>query len=395
MAQRLSAEIIASGTELLLGDTVDTNSAYIAQKLRDLGVDVYFHTTVGDNTRRLRSAIEIAAGRADLIVITGGLGPTVDDVTREAVAAAVGRPLVFSPELLEQVAARFARFNRPMTDNNRRQAFIPEGAVAIANPVGTAPAFRAALNNSTIIALPGVPREMHYLMEHEVIPYVRSVMGDAVIRTCVLHSAGLGESQVDSLIADLEAGSNPTVGLSAQPGRTDIRITAKAESLDEAEAMIAAVREVVQTRLAGHVYGVDKERLGGVVAARLRERGARLTVAESVSAGLIAQELLEADGDLLAGHEVIEWSGDAQEADARAIAEGLRPRNAADFVLVSLAAEPDPNVQSTRGRRAAVCVLGPGVDVTTHFDFGSHPGLFQPWVVNYSLFCLWQVLGPA
>lgn len=394
MAQRLSAEIIASGTELLLGDTVDTNSAYIAQKLRDLGVDVYFHTTVGDNARRLRSAIEIAAGRADLIVITGGLGPTVDDVTREAVAAAVGRPLVFSSELLAQIAARFARFDRPMTDNNRRQAFIPEGAVAITNPVGTAPAFRATLNSSSIIALPGVPREMHYLMEHEVIPYVRSIIGDAVIHTCVLHSAGLGESQVDSLIGDLEEGANPTVGLSAQPGRTDIRITAKADSLAEAEAMIAAVREVVRSRLAGHVYGQDQERLGGAVAARLRERGARLAVAESVSAGLIAQELLEADADRVAGHEVIDWSGDAQEADARALAESLRERSACEYVMVSLAAEPDPDVQSAKGRRAAVALLGPGLDLTTHFDFGSHPGLFQPWVVNYSLFCLWQALEP-
>lgn len=389
MPGRLSAEIIASGTELLLGDTVDTNSAYIAQKLRDLGVDVYFHTTVGDNARRLRSAIEIAAGRADLVIITGGLGPTVDDITRDAVAAAVGRPLVFSPELLEQIAARFARFGRPMTDNNRRQAFVPEGATPITNPVGTAPAFRAQLGESVIIALPGVPREMHYLMENEVIPHIRSLVGDAVIRTCVLHTAGLGESQVDTLIGDLEEGSNPTVGLSAHPGRTDVRITAKADSLNEAERMIEAVAQIVEQRLAGHVYGRDQQRIGTAIAELLRQRGAGVSVVESVSAGLIAQELLEAAADLVRSHQVISWEGDAQETDVRARAQEV---GGSDYVLASLAAEPDTDVQSAKGRRAAVCILGPGTDVSTHFDFGSHPGLFQPWVVNYSLFCLWQAL---
>jgi len=392
MHRRLSAEIIASGTELLLGDTIDTNSAYIAQQLRDLGVDVYFHTTVGDNARRLRSAIEIAAGRADLVIITGGLGPTVDDVTREAVAAAVGRPLAFSEELLEQIAARFARFGRPMTDNNRRQAYIPEGATPITNPVGTAPAFRAELNRSTIIALPGVPREMHYLMEHEVIPYLRSHIGDAIIRVRVLHTAGLGESHVDSLLGDLEEGSNPTVGLSAQPGRTDVRITARADTAEEADQMIESVARIVEERLSGHVYGRDHDRLGAAIAERLRRRGVRLAVFESVSAGLIAQELLEVAAELVAAHEVVPWTGDAEADDAHSLAGDIALAEDA-YVLVSLGAEPDGDVQSTKGRRAALAVVGPGIDIATHFDFGSHPGLFQPWVVNHSLFCLWEALG--
>lgn len=392
MARPLTAEIIASGTELLLGDTVDTNSAYIAQKLRDLGVDVYFHTTVGDNVRRLRSAIEIAAGRANLIIITGGLGPTVDDVTREAVAAAIGRPLVFSEELLQQIADRFARFGRTMSENNRRQAFIPEGATAIPNPVGTAPAFRAELGEALIIALPGVPREMHYLMENAVIPHIRGLVGDSIIHSRILHTAGLGESQVDSLIADLMESSNPTVGLSAHPGRTDVRITAKADTLENAQALIAPVEAIISDRLRGYVYGADDERLATVIARRLRDLGWHISLVETVTAGLIAQELIEADADLVQEHLLTEWSGDAEEAQARQAAEALRARTGSPVVLASLAADPAPEAAEERGRKAAVAVLGPGLTSTASLSFGSHPGLFQPWVVNYSLFALWRAL---
>lgn len=392
MARPLTAEIIASGTELLLGDTVDTNSAYIAQKLRDLGVDVYFHTTVGDNVRRLRSAIEIAADRANLIIITGGLGPTVDDVTREAVAAATGRPLVFSEELLQQIAARFARFGRTMSDNNRRQAFIPEGATAIPNPVGTAPAFRAELGEALIIALPGVPREMHYLMENAVIPYIRSLVGDSIIHSRILHTAGLGESQVDSLIADLMENSNPTVGLSAHPGRTDVRITAKADTLEHARALIAPAEAIISERLRGYVYGADDERLATVIVRQLRDPGWKLSLVETVTAGLIAQELVEADADLVQEHMLAEWSGDAEEAQALQAAEALRARTGCAVVLASLAAEPLAEATEERGRRAAVAVLAPDRTYTAAFSFGSHPGLFQPWVVNHSLFALWRAL---
>ncbi|MGI6208537.1 MAG: CinA family nicotinamide mononucleotide deamidase-related protein [Anaerolineae bacterium] len=392
MARPLSAEIIASGTELLLGDTVDTNSAYIAQKLRDLGVDVYFHTTVGDNVRRLRSAIEIAASRANLIIITGGLGPTVDDVTREAVASAIGRPLVFSEELLEQIADRFARFGRTMSDNNRRQAFIPEGATPIPNPVGTAPAFRAELGEAVIIALPGVPREMHYLMEHAVIPYIRALVGAACIRSRVLHCAGLGESQVDALIGDLMEGTNPTVGLSAHPGRTDIRITAKADTPEHAEALIAPVQATISERLRGYVYGADEDRLATVVARLLRERGQTVHLVETVTAGLVAQELIEADASVVGEHVVREWSGDAEEAQALEAAQSIRPASDSAVVLASLAADPAPDAPEGRGRRAAVAVVSPEGTATAAFNFGSHPGLFQPWVANHSLFTLWRAL---
>jgi competence/damage-inducible protein CinA-like protein len=168
----MRAEIVTTGTELLLGQIDDTNATYLARQLRDQGIDVFFRSTVGDNELRIAQVLEQALARADLVLVTGGLGPTVDDVTREAVARATGRTLVLHPELLAQSEAFFARFGAPMGANNRRQALLPEGCIPIENPVGTAPGFIVEDERGTIITLPGVPREMRYLMEDTVIPYL-------------------------------------------------------------------------------------------------------------------------------------------------------------------------------------------------------------------------------
>ena len=393
MSRSLSTEIIASGTELLLGDSVDTNSAFISQQFRDLGIDVYYHTTVGDNARRLQGVIEIALTRANLIIITGGLGPTVDDVTREAVAASVGQPLVFSPELLQQIAARFARFGRTMSDNNRRQAYIPAGAEAIPNPVGTAPAFRVEKDGAIIIALPGVPAEMRYLMEHAIIPYLRRLVSASAIVTRVLHTAGIGESQVDSMIGDLMTGSNPTVGLAAHPGQTDIRITAKASSLDEARLMIQPVERTMRQRLGSHIYGTDGERIASVLARIAKERCYRLAITETLTGGLIAQELIEAVGDLLVAHVIEPSPAELSESLALAQAQALQASSGAHFALVSLASEgARPGSDDSGDRQAVLAVVGCGQLVSSQFGFGGHAGLFQPWVLNQSLYLLWRAM---
>ncbi|MBC7264236.1 MAG: CinA family nicotinamide mononucleotide deamidase-related protein [Chloroflexi bacterium] len=288
----MRAEILTIGTELLLGEIVDTNAAYIAKHLADIGIDHYYTVTVGDNEDRISAALCDALARADVVIATGGLGPTVDDVTRQAVARAVNRPLVLHPELLTQIEARFRSLGVTMTENNRRQAYIPQGAIVIENPVGTAPAFIVEQDEKSIVVLPGVPHEMRYLLETHVLPHLQAKMGESmVILTRVLHTAGLGESQVDMLIQDLEEGTNPTVGLSAHPGQTDIRITAKAPDRAAAQALIAPIEAQVRERLGVAIYGADGERLEDVIIRLLQKQRQTLVVVESVSGGMVASRL--------------------------------------------------------------------------------------------------------
>ena len=253
-----SAEILSIGTELLLGEIVDTNAAHLARSLRDVGIDVYRKTTVGDNVARIAAAVRTGLSDADVVIATGGLGPTVDDMTRAGIAAAIGVATAFQPELWVQVQAMLQQRGREPTDNNRRQAYLPAGARAIPNPVGTAPAFVFETDRGGVVALPGVPREMVYLLEHAVIPYLRDRYGPGgSIRVRVLHTAGAGESQIDALIGDLESLANPTVGLAAHVGRVDVRITAKAPSDAGAAELIAPVEVEVRRRLGDWVVGAE------------------------------------------------------------------------------------------------------------------------------------------
>lgn len=288
----MRAEIVTTGTELLLGQIDDTNATYLARQLRDLGIDLFFRSTVGDNEQRIAQVLDHALTRADVVIVTGGLGPTVDDVTREAVARLTGRPLVLHPELLAQIEAFFARFGTKMGDNNRRQAYLPEGCIPIENPVGTAPGFIIEDARGTIISLPGVPREMRYLMEHTVVPYLQRRMGrQEVLLTRVLRTVAVGESRIDEAIADLERSSNPTVGLSAHPGQTDVRIVAKAPTRAEAEALLDDFENRIRQRLGAAIYATGDATLEAVVAGLLRERGATLAVAETLTQGDLAQRL--------------------------------------------------------------------------------------------------------
>jgi competence/damage-inducible protein CinA-like protein len=254
----LDAEIIAIGSELLLGETIDTNSAYLARNLAAAGVSVFRKCVVGDNLQRIAANIGESLDRADLVICTGGLGPTVDDVTREAVALATGRPLEFRQDLMEQIAARFAAFQRPMSESNRRQAFVPQGARAIENPRGTAPSFIVEEVRGTIIVLPGVPHEMRFLFENAVLPYLRDERGvSEMILVQTLHAAGLGESVIGERIADLMVQHNPTVGISAKAARYELRIGARAASKAEAEALIEQAAAVIRERLGAYLVGSE------------------------------------------------------------------------------------------------------------------------------------------
>jgi nicotinamide-nucleotide amidase len=295
----MHAELVATGTELLLGEIVDTNAAYIARRLRTIGLNLFYKTTVGDNEDRMTEALRLALSRSDVIITTGGLGPTVDDVTREAVARATGRELVLDPELLTFVERHFARWGRKMSDNNRRQAYKPAGALGIDNPVGTAPIFVVEQDGKYIIVLPGVPREMKYLLDNTVLPYLREKLHltDVIIarnmRTCAL-----GESNIDSLVGDLERESNPTVGLAAHPGQTDVRITAKGANEAEALRLLDAMEARVRDLLGDVIFGVDDETLEGVVVKLLREKGQTIALVETNTRGRLTQQLTSTNDGL-------------------------------------------------------------------------------------------------
>jgi competence/damage-inducible protein CinA-like protein len=332
----MRAEIVTTGTELLLGQIDDTNATYLARQLRDLGIDVFFRSTVGDNELRISQVLGQALSRADLVITTGGLGPTVDDVTREAVARAMGRQLVLFPDMLAQIEAFFARFGAAMSDNNRRQAYLPEGCIPIENPVGTAPGFIVEDEGGTVITLPGVPREMRYLMENTVGPYLQRRLGQRdVMVTRILRTVAIGESRVDQAIADLETSANPTVGLSAHPGQTDVRIVAKAATYAEAKALVADFEAKIRERLGPVIYSTGHEALEGAIARLLQERGETVAIAETITQGSVTQRV-STQPDVFQGGIVaanaqgltrilsLELAGPTTETNAQLLAEDVR-----------------------------------------------------------------------
>ena len=365
----MQAEIVTIGTELLLGEIVDTNSAWIAQQLTTIGLNLYYTTTVGDNLQRISEVLRYSLQRSDVVITTGGLGPTVDDMTREAVAAATDRELVFDEELLQEIACFFARRNYPMTQNNRKQACRPAGARVIHNPVGTAPSFAVEHNGHVIISLPGVPFEMKYLMEHEVLPYLRERFGlRGIIKSRTLRTCGIGESMIGSRIDDLMRLSNPTVGTAAHPGQTDVRVTVKAESIAEADALIAPVEQELRARLGDYVYGVDQETLSDALTRLLLERGLRLALAETVTHGELSRWLSEtrgaerafAGGTTLVGEDALLGSLDvpaglvgqyglASQETADAVAEAVRRAHKADLGLAVIGVETSVSTEAPEG----------------------------------------------
>jgi nicotinamide-nucleotide amidase len=290
----MNAEVIAIGSELLLGQIVDTNSSYIATSLAENGIELVRTSTVGDDFERMETIIKEAISRSSIVITTGGLGPTEDDLTREVIAHATGRSLVLDPHLLKLIEAHFKRRGVRMTENNRKQANIPDGAVPVENPKGTAPAFIVEGSSYVILSLPGVPLEMKYLMENSVVPYLRkrfNLKGE-VIQYRVLRTCGLGESGVGLQIADLMRESkNPAVGTLASSGDVRIRITAKADHPEEALSMIQKMEREIRRRLGPLIYGVDDETLQGNIAKELDRLNLTLTVVETFTGGTLLQKL--------------------------------------------------------------------------------------------------------
>lgn len=403
MTSNVNAEIISIGTEILLGEITDTNSVYIARKLRDVGVNVFYMTSVGDNQTRIANAIRLAMSRSDVVITCGGLGPTVDDMTRQAVAEATERGLIFQQHLLDQISSRFNNFRVQMTENNRRQAFIPAAAIIIENPVGTAPSFAVEYNNSIVISLPGVPREMQYLLKERVIPFLREKYDLGIIKARVLKTAGIGESSLDDLIGtELLEASNPTVGLAAHNGQVDIRITAKADTIETAEEMIGRVEGQLRERVDKYIFGYDSDRLEDVLMRTLDTQGATIAVSETGMQGTITAMLGARENAVVRTYltpdelkqtlNITDTSGNRELAVKAA--QALQQETGATIVVV-IVSEPDIDESIDSNETTSVVVMSGDKMRQRSYGFGAKSDLARGWVSLWSMASAWWILRDA
>ena len=291
-----TAELIAVGTELLLGQIANTDAQMISRTLSELGINVYYHTVVGDNPARLQAAVEIARTRADLIITTGGLGPTCDDLTKVVLARTFGKELVFDPPSAQRIRDYFASVGREMTENNLQQAWLPEGCTILTNDWGTAPGCAFQADGVTVLMLPGPPRECEAMLRHRVAPYLAG-LSDGVIVSRTLKLFGIGESAMESRLREkMNALTNPTLAPYAKEGECELRLTAKAPNQQEAEEMLAPLERELEEEFGDLIYGVDVKSLEERVSALLRERGLTLSSAESCTGGLVAKRMTDLPG---------------------------------------------------------------------------------------------------
>ncbi len=383
----MAVEIITIGTELLLGDILDSNAQYIARTLREAGIDLHWISTVGDNSERIASAVRLALSRADAVITTGGLGPTIDDPTREAVARATDRALELRPELWKEIQERMARWARATPETNRRQAFIPQGAVPIANPVGTAPGFILEVGSSCVLTLPGVPREMQHMLGETVVPYLISRLSvRAIFRSRVLHIAGVGEAAIDEKIGEFESLTNPTVGLAAHNGIIDVRITVKGEDEAQMRAEIENLEDEIRRRLPEAVFGADEQSLEGVTLARASVAGMRVASVEWGAGGRLAGRLAAADrANDFAGGLALPGLAESLDHVERETRGWMEARGATVGLGLSVrAASPVSEILIVR--------LAPQAREVKSRTFGGPPSSSDRWGVNIALYFLWRSL---
>ena len=371
-----TAEILAVGTELLLGSIANTNAQEISQALSGLGINVFWHSVVGDNPARLKDALEIARKRADIIITTGGLGPTYDDLTKQTICESFNQKLVLHEDILETIRGYFERnVHMKMPENNVQQAELPEGCVVFDNPVGTAPGCAFEADGIHVLMLPGPPFEMRTMLRRCAIPYLRSLSSEVIVSHDI-RTFGLGESPMEELLRDkISHMTNPSLATYAKPSEVHLRATAKANSVEAAEAMLAPVVDEMTTFLGDVVYGVDVSGLEDVCFRLLKERGWTMATAESCTGGRIAERMTALPGvssvyrggvvsywtsvkaDVLGvSQEILDAFGPVSEECARAMAEGARRVTGADVaVSVTGAAGPDPD---ERGVPVGIVYIG-------------------------------------
>lgn len=377
----MRAEILSCGTELLLGHITDTNATYLAQSLAGLGIDLYFVSQVGDNQGRIVETLQHAWERSDLIIMTGGLGPTEDDLARESISALLGETMQVDPRLEAELRHMFTARTIQMPERNIKQATLIPSAQALPNPRGTAPGWWVEKDKRIIVAMPGVPREMYRMWEHEVIPRLSPYTG-GLIFTRILRVSGLGESAVEERLGEVIHGNNPTVATYAKLDAVDVRVTAKAKTREEAERQVAEMEARIRQLLGHHIFGVDKETLQEVIGEQLKLRGQTLAVMESLTGGLLASRITDVPsspayfvGGLVTSSnalkvqmgvpiEVLERYGAISEETARAMANAVRERFGADFGLgITGVAGPDMEEGKTAGT-VHIAIEGPDGVVT-------------------------------
>lgn len=355
-------EVIAVGTELLYGQTVNTNAAAIGQRLAGAGLEHQHSSVVGDDHGRMVDAIRLAMSRADAVIITGGLGPTQDDITREAIAAATDRPIVFSDEYADRLRAWWASRGREMPESNLKQAEYPQGADLLDNPKGTAPGLRLEVGDTLIFAVPGVPAELEVLLDMYVIGDLSDRSEARVVLNRVLRTYGESESKVGEMLADLYDDGNPSMAFLASAAEIKIRLTAKAPTIEAAEMLVAPLQAAVQERLGRLVFGIDDETIETILLGLAMKQGWSLATAESATGGMVASRITAIPGaskvfrgGIVAYHEdikrmnlgvdgaLIEEHGVVSEPVAIAMAEGVVAALGADVgISVTGSAGPDP-----------------------------------------------------
>lgn len=292
----MNAEILCVGTEILLGDIINTNAAYIARGLAECGVGCYYQTVVGDNPARLKRCLSEALSRAEIVIMTGGLGPTYDDLTKETVADYFGLEMELHEPSLELLKQTFCRFDRPMTENNRKQAMMPKGATVFHNDRGTANGLMVRGDGKTAILMPGPPREMTAMFDNHVKPYLQSLSGSVLVSHNV-HLFGIGESNVEDQLKDyMEAHQNPTIAPYAKEGEVLLRVTASAPTMEEAEALMEPVFADLREVIGQYIYGIDVGDLQTALVRLLMEKGLTAATAESCTGGLVSKRITEVAG---------------------------------------------------------------------------------------------------
>jgi competence/damage-inducible protein CinA-like protein len=402
------AEIIAVGSELLTPERVDTNSLYLTDQLNALGIEVRRKLVVGDDRVLLAGAVRQALGQVGLVILTGGLGPTLDDVTRDAVAEALGRDLVFRQDLLDSLTERFQRLNRKMADNNRRQTFLVEGAEPLPNPRGTAPGQWLDVEGRIVMLLPGPPHELKAMFANECAPRLTARLPPQVIRTRFFRVACMGESDLDQLIAPVYKNyTNPATTILAGAGDIQIHLRARGETEKEAEDLLSAVGPAIETLLGERIYSRNGASLEAVVGDLLRARRATLSVAESCTGGLLGERITSVAGssDYFVGGflvytdrmktvllgvdpELLAKNTSVSEEAARAMAAGARSRTGSTYAI-AVTGEAGP--ESASGAPVGTVVIGfDGPDVETEAErftlFGGREGVrarAAQWALDY------------
>lgn len=377
MKQR-SAEILCIGTEILMGDIINTNAAYIAKELAGLGINVYHQSVVGDNPQRLKESLALAFSRADIVITTGGLGPTYDDLSKETIAAYFNRKLVMDEESLHAIECHFLRLNRVMTDNNKKQAMMPEGCVIFANHNGTAPGCaiegEGEQQGKTAIMLPGPPREMKPMFEQGVKPFLLKD-SDTRLVSHTMHFFGIGESMLESILHELmEESTNPTVAPYAKTGEVQLRVTARVKQGEDAEVLLQPVMEQIKEKVGEFLYGIDVGDLQTAAVRALKEKNLHVAVAESCTGGYVAKRITDVSGAsdvfecgicsysnrikhqiLGVKQETLDTFGAISEEAAREMAEGVRRISGAE-IGVSVTGNAGP--QASEGKDVGLVYIG-------------------------------------